>query len=287
MIEIREGSAADRDAILALRARCFPDDDREKQDPRFWDWEFGSGRTFVAVDDNRVVAHLGFVPQLAMLAVDAMTDPDYRRQHLFTRVAEFARDALKDSVPSSCAFQIRNAVLPGMVRAGWRPVAKAYVMVRPLALRAAPGVHTEDPRPRGAEELVLSLTTHTRDFIRWRFFSNPLWRYDVHANDDAYVITRRTVLRGLDSIAIADLGWRADCQRAERPLLREIYARGRAEGANVAAMLITLAHPAFPMIVRSGFLPSPHRFRFLLNDFASQHAGRRKWPLTWADTDHL
>jgi hypothetical protein len=40
--------------------------------------------------------------------------------------------------------------------------------------------------------------------------------------------------------------------------------------------------------VRSGFLPSPHRFRFLVNVFDDRiRLGRAKWALTWADTDHL
>lgn len=296
MIAIREGNAADREAILALRARCFPDDDREKQDPRFWDWEFAAGRTFVAEDDGRIVAHLGFVPQLAMLAVDAMTDPECRRRHLFSRVAAFARDALKDSVPSSCAFQIREAVLPGMVQAGWKPVAGAYVMVRPLRVvprfRGAALARLEPDidgpgRGGGIEDLNAPLSTRSREFLEWRFFCNPLWRYDVDANDDAFVISRRTMLRGLDAIAIADLAWRPQGERAVRALLREIYARGRAEGADVAAILLTFGHPAMPVVVRSGFFPSPHRFRFLLNDFASQRGRRRRWALTWADTDHL
>ena len=36
MIELREGSAADRDEILALRRRCFPDDDPEKPPRNCW-----------------------------------------------------------------------------------------------------------------------------------------------------------------------------------------------------------------------------------------------------------
>ena len=122
--------------------------------------------------------------------------------------------------------------------------------------------------------------------MRWRFFENPLWKYDVHAKDDAYVITRRTKLRGHDCVAIADLGWPKGKERAGRALLREVFAKGRVEGAELAAVLITLGHPALPVLVRSGFLPSPHRFRFLLNDFGKPVA-RKRLALTWADTDHL
>jgi len=293
MIEVREGRAGERDAILALRARCFAGEDPEKQDPRFWEWEFGNGgRSFVAVDGERVVAHLAFVPQLRMLAVDAMTDLEYRRQHLFSRVVECARDTLRESVRFSCAFQIREAVLPAMVRGGWKVAARAFVLVKALRVprvlgssgpRAHP--HTEEPRTREPEEPIPA-TTRTPAFLHWRFFTNPLWHYTVHANDDAYIITRRTTLRGLDSVAIADLGWPKGKERAGRALLREVFAKGRAEGADVAAVLVTLGHPALPTLARSGFLPSPHRFRFLVNDFGKP-LEQKRWALTWADTDHL
>ena len=311
-VEFREGSAADRDAILALRARCFPDEDREKLDPRFWEWEFGRGRYFVATDGERAVAHLGFVPQTyvierehvpALLAVDAMTDPDYRRQSLFSRVAAFARDALHGSVRMSTAFQIRDAVLPGMTRGGWVPIVRASVLVRPLSvrrfLRPLSRAESRDPGGRRAPDpsTTLGMTAGTvpkiaahgvrdEEFVRWRFLDNPLWHYDIDSEEGAYIVTRRTTLRGLDTVAIVDVGWRAGCERQGRVLLRRVFARGREEGADVAAVLITLGHPALPTLVRSGFLPSPHRFRFLMNDFGTPMK-RTKWALTWADTDHL
>ena len=319
-IEFREGSAADRDAILALRACAFPDEGLEKQDPRFWDWEFGKGRYFVADDAGRIVAHIGFVPQTyvvasesvpAMLAVDAMTDPDYRRQSLFSRVVAFARDALRDSVRLSSAFQIREAVLPAMTRGGWAPIVRAPVLVRPLSvkrfLRGGAGgppavAGTASPRRPAAGETagqrpaLPSLPDffaragahgdRSEDFLRWRFFENPHWHYTIDADDGAYIVTRRTMLRGLDTVALVDFAWRAGCERQGRGLLRQVFARGRAEGVDVAAVLITLGHPALPTLVRSGFLPSPHRFRFLVNDFG-RPLRRTKWALTWADTDHL
>lgn len=299
MIELREGAAADREEILALRKRCFPEDDREKQDPRFWDWEFGSGRTFVAVDGARCIAHLGFYPQTyvidgesvtAMLAVDAMTDPEYRRQHLFTRVAELARHKLRDAVQLSAAWQIRDAVLPAMATNGWKPLLRASVLVKPIALRSTPG---ELPVATAAlPELPMAGTVNraarTADYLDWRFKKNPLWQYAIDANDEAYVVTRRTTLRGYDTLAIADIGWRAGQSREARLLLRDAIARGRAAGVQLAAVLMTLGHPALPTLVRSGFLPSPHRFRFLVNVFdARLRLGRAKWALTWADTDHL
>lgn len=299
MIELREGTAADREEILALRRRCFPDDDLEKQDSRFWDWEFARGRTFLAVDGPRCVAHLGFYPQTylidgesvsGMLAVDAMTDPDYRRQHLFTRVAEYSRDKLRESVQLSTAWQIRDAVLPAMAVNGWKPLLRASVLVKPIALRATAGdlQNATAPFPDFPMLTTVNRAIRTPESLQWRFKSNPLWQYSVDANDDAYVVSRRTNLRGYDTLAIADIGWRAGQSREGRLLLRESIARGRAAGVQLAAVLMTLGHPALPTLVRSGFMPSPHRFRFLANVFDDRlRLGRAKWALSWADTDHL
>lgn len=299
MIELREGSAADREAILALRRQCFPEDDLEKQDPRFWDWEFGRGRVFLASDGPRAVAHLGFYPQTyvidgervsAMLAVDAMTDPEYRRQGLFNRVAALAREKLRESVQISTAWQIRDAVLPPMTENGWKSLLRASVLVKPVSLRSSPGSlplaagsFPDVPPLRGVNHGL-----RDGEFLRWRFGANPLWQYAIDANEEAYVVSRRTTLRGYDTLAIADLGWRHGQSREGRLLLREGIARGRAAGVQLAAALMTLGHPALPVLVRSGFMPSPHRFRLLVNVFDERvKLGHAKWGLSWADTDHL
>lgn len=296
MIELREGSAADRDEILALRKRCFPDDDLEKQDPRFWEWEFGRGRTFLAVDGARVVAHLGFFSQTylidgeqisAMLAADAMTDPEYRRQHLFTRVAAFARDALRESVQISTAWQIRDAVLPAMAANGWKPLLRASVLVKPVSLRSTDGSFATVPATFPELPPMRNVNQGLHD-LDWRFNQNSLWQYATDANEDAYVVSRRTTLRGYDTLAIAAIGWRPGQLREARVLLRDAITRGREAGVQLAAVLMTLGHPALPAFVRFGFLPSPHRFRFLVNVFDEKvRLNRAKWALTWADTDHL
>jgi hypothetical protein len=76
MIALREATPADAEAILALRRRCFPEDDIAKH--------FPVSRAFIAEAEGRPVAHLAFAgkqyvfegrPYSAALAMDAMTDP--------------------------------------------------------------------------------------------------------------------------------------------------------------------------------------------------------------------
>lgn len=300
MIEVREATRDDREAILALRARCFPGEDPEKQDPSWWDWEFARGRMFVAEEQGRLAAHLGFVAQPwviggrtydGMLAVDAMTDPDYRRQGVFHKVAAFARDTLRKDVALSTAFQIRDAILPPMQANGWEPVLRTPVLVKVLIRSGGvpPPVPPAASRQSEIAEQFLSRNAHvqrTADHLHWRFQQNAI--YTIDANEDAYVVSRRTMLRGYDTVAIADIAWREGKTRDARVLLHEVLARGKAAGAQLAAALVSLSHPALPALVRGGFLPSPHRFRFLVNVFDdSIRVSRARWALTWADTDHL
>jgi GNAT superfamily N-acetyltransferase len=239
MISFRE--SADRGGIAELRARCFPDDVIEKNWP--------IARTFVAEDDGRVVAHLAFMDKTygahrAALAMDAMTDPDYRRQGLFSRLAGFARDAIRDDYAFSTAWQIRPAVLPAMVANGWLPVLRAPVFVRPIFhARRASARHEQN--------------------------------YTITEN----LVTRETVLKGFSTLALVNLNKNAK---------REIKAAMRNTNCRLAAALLNWRHPALPLLLRMGFLPSPHRFRFLVNVFDPRFDPKReKWALSWADTDHL
>jgi len=290
MIELREATVADRDALLELRARCFPDDDREKRDPRFWDWEFRDGRMFVACDADRVVAHLGFVAQRyvidgvsapVMLAVDAMTDPEFRGRGLFGRVAMFARER----VGASVAWQIRTAVLGGMNGAGWERVSGARVLIKARVDgggdAAGPAVGTTALRMADVARDFFKGTYVERSeaYLRWRYFENPLWVYDVRATDDAYLVTRKTTLKNVSTLAIVDVAWRRNASRDASALLREALASTK---TTLAATLVTARHPALLWFVRHGFLPGPHRFNLLATGIAKQ-----KWSLCWGDTDHL
>jgi len=201
----------------------------------------------------------------AALAMDAMTDPAYRRQGLFSRVAAFARDSIRGDYAFSTAWQIRPSVLPAMVANGWEPVLRAPVFVRPLW--SATAVAAAIPKRQ------LRLPHSER-------FSAPF--YETLASDDAYVVTRATVLKGRRTLAIADLGGPA------RPLLKQAFAEAKRNGINLAAALLSWRHPSLPLLLRMGFLPSPHRFRFLVNVFDRRFDPRRvRWALSWADTDHL
>ncbi|HET8775560.1 MAG TPA: GNAT family N-acetyltransferase [Thermoanaerobaculia bacterium] len=268
MIAFREAAPADAPAILALRRRCFPDDELEKPRP---------SRMFLAEEEGRPVAHLGFIPQTYViggneyagaLAVDAMTDPDYRRQGLFRRVAAFARDAIRDQYALSTAWQIRPAVLSSMIATGWQPVLRAPVLIKPLLIEQGAGRRARCAGEKaGAVARVIGGSDSAYVRPHPDRFAAPYYEQSETCT------TRETTLKGHPTLAILDL--------TARPVLPKTTAR-------LAAALMTWRHPLLPQLLRSGFLPSPYRFRFLVNAFDPRiDAKRARWALTWADTDHL
>ena len=192
-MNFREATSVDRDAILDLRRAAFPKDDREKQQRDFWEWEFvrgyaGPARIFVAEAEGKIVGHLAAIPQRygelrGALAVDAMTHPDFQRQKVFSRVASFTAERLRDEFEIVTAFQIRDEVRGGMAAGGWVGAGELPVFLRPIipiARRASDSI-----RPLRDEEIDSFLVSEkirqkrTPDFLRWRYRENPHWRYGL------------------------------------------------------------------------------------------------------------
>lgn len=330
-IHFREGTAADRGAVLALRGEAFPDPDKDKRQADFWQWQFvegyaGEGRFFVAEAADRIVGHFGFLPQRYVagqairgaLAVDVMVHPEFRRQKVFSRLASFAADRLRDDFQIVTAFQIRRAVLGGMVAGGWHPVAKIPVLLKPLSLRrilrdlglplrdsasedvAAMGhsIRSIPPADFGQIDRLLAgpaiRQPRSVEFLHWRYARNPRWHYEMkgfYEGDElrAFVIHRPAILRGLRALAVADAGLAPRSEASLRELIGHVCAAARARGMGIASALLSRDHSAYGALRRSGFIPGPHRFRLLLQVFddALNAAGRGPWSLSWGDTDHL
>jgi hypothetical protein len=302
--QFREATAQDRDAILALRERCYADVDPEKRDPQFWDWEFANARVFVGEDSNGIVTHIAFVPYAGCdpsirvaVAVDAMTAPEARGGGAYSGLVAFAKNAVRDEVDAIHGYQIRQAVLGAMLRNGWVSAESIPVLVRPASFRALlKGNVTPRTRTESAETLTrdnaaeMARLARTREFIEWRFFDNPRWSYRVTGARDregrlvAWLVSRRTLLKGFDTQAIVDVAF-SDA-RAARRLIADAIAEAKGSGCALVAAFASRAHPARPLLRRSFFIPGPHRFRLLVYSFG-RTPRRKPWQVTWADTDHL
>ena len=263
---IREADVRDRDAILALRRAAFPDVDVEKQRADFWHWQFDRGRYFVAEEGGRVVGHLGFMPlREGMLACDAMVDPAMQGRGVFSTLATTATEIVRRDVPLVAAFQIREAVLPAMVRAGYIEVLRAPIVLRPtFAL------------PRRKVEARRDVVGRAGGWETWRFDQNPVWRYAEWRDERGYVVTRDAVLKGILTHCLVDFGG------DPRAAIRASIGDARRRGVMLTAALVSRDHPCFAALRRCGYFPGPHRFRFLVHGEAPARPA-----LTWASTDHV
>lgn len=322
-IDFREAAPDDRERILELRRVAFPDEDVEKQEPAFWQWEFrdgyaGPARIFVAVERERVVGHFAFVPQQyrvsgsdvrGALAVDVMTHPDWRGRGVFRRLGAFAVEGLRREFAFITAFQIREAVLPGMLANGWREHSAHRILLRPLSLRNLVARRSVQPHTgvsSATAEEVQSLNDaaeidalswyqpRSEAFVRWRYLQHPQRPYRIagaarHGRLAAYVVHRDATLRGFDTLAVCDVGCLADEGGTLRTLLRSVMRDARARGAQLVASLVGTSHPLRRVLLSLGIVPGPHRFRLLLQNFdpALESSLRGPFAFTWGDTDHL
>ena len=243
------------------------------------------------------------------LAVDAMTLPSARGQGAFTGVVRYAAEHNGHTIAT--AYQIRKPVLGAMLRGGWAVAERVPVLIRPIirlsrtrvedrhsclssssspaagerrgGQAGVPVLHSDDVWWMSGLGLTDGCVARTPEFLSWRFFENPHWRYRVTGiRERAYLVTRRTTLKGFDTLSIVDLAFRD--RRAARLLLRDAIAHARVDACTLAAAFVSRKHPAFWMFVRAGFLPGPHWFRLLVHP---PEQAKRTWRVMWADTDHL
>jgi hypothetical protein len=296
-LTFREATVRDRPAILALRERCFGATDPEKLNPRFWDWEFRDARVFVGERDGVIVTHLALLRYGGFaLAVDAMTAPEARGSGVYSGVVGHALEAVRHDFDVAHAYQIRDAVLGPMLRNGWSVAESIPVLVRPASIRALMKLPVV-PRSREGAGLLqrehaeeMASLARTREWIEWRFFDNPRWSYRVTGVRDAagklsaWLVARRTTLKGHDTLAIVDLAFRD--RKAALDLIRDAVAEAKSLGCTLAAAFVSRAHPARALLHRSLFIPGPHRFRLLVHNLG-RPPRMEPWRVTWADTDHL
>lgn len=148
----RTGTAADADAILALRRAVFGEVDAARLRPDVWHWQFsdnpaGAGYVRLAGDAGEVVGQYAAIPtrfhidgaaRTFAMSCDTMTHPAYQKQGMFVTLArelydEVARD---HGVTTVWGFP-NDASHPGFVgKLEWFDVHVFPTLVKPL--RSAP-----------------------------------------------------------------------------------------------------------------------------------------------------
>ncbi|MDQ1521284.1 MAG: hypothetical protein QOI55_2357 [Actinomycetota bacterium] len=149
-ITIREATAADLPAVLALLADSMA---RDSGDPRFealyrWKHEenaFGESPAWVAVDGDRIAGLRVFMrweflldgrAVRAVRAVDTATHPDYQGRGIFTKLTMHALDAVRADGVDFVFNTPNDQSRPGYLKMGWEVVGKLPVSVRPRSVPA-------------------------------------------------------------------------------------------------------------------------------------------------------
>jgi GNAT superfamily N-acetyltransferase len=145
--KVRDGNQRDREGILSLRGVVFGDEERDKLDPRFWDWEFTEGPAgksflYIVEDQNKIIGHFGDIPRwfsvqgevvLGTLSLDLMVHPDHWRKGIFAAMGRYGAEKVKqENGLFLIAFPIRLETILGLKKIGWREVAKLPVLVYPI-----------------------------------------------------------------------------------------------------------------------------------------------------------
>ena len=146
---VRPYLEGDEVQILRLRNKVFGDLDPVRRLPDVWKWQFRenpAGHGFCSLaedDDGNIVGQYAAIPSRFSIdgkqarlafAVDAMTHPQYRRQGLFTALAQDLYDRVEAEHNISTVWGFPNQrVLPAYnKRLGWRILPSIPVMIKPL-----------------------------------------------------------------------------------------------------------------------------------------------------------
>ncbi len=145
--KIRDGNEKDMEEILSLRRDAFGETEKDKLDPRFWQWEFmegPDGRAFIYIveDRNKMVGHFADIPRrfsvqgevvLGTLSLDLMVHHDYWRKGIFQAMGKYGAQKVKqENGLLLTAFPIRLETILGLKKIGWKEVVKLPVLVYPI-----------------------------------------------------------------------------------------------------------------------------------------------------------
>jgi len=148
--KVRDGNQSDMEGILSLRGIVFREEEQDKLDPKFWQWEFmegpdGKAFLYIVEDRNRIIGHFADIPRrfsaqgevvFGTLSLDLMVHPDYWKKGIFVAMGRYGAEKVKqESGRFLIAFPIRLETILGLKKIGWKEVAKLPVLVYPIRFR--------------------------------------------------------------------------------------------------------------------------------------------------------
>jgi GNAT superfamily N-acetyltransferase len=145
--QVRDGDEKDSGGILSLRRTVFGEQERDKLETKFWEWEFlkppdGKAFIYIAEEKGRVIGHFADLPRrfsvngkvvLGTLSLDLMVHPDFWRRGIFEEMGRYAVERVKMARGAFLtAYAIRNESIHGLTKIGWKKVVELPVLVYPI-----------------------------------------------------------------------------------------------------------------------------------------------------------
>jgi GNAT superfamily N-acetyltransferase len=141
-----------------------------------------------------------------------------------------------------------------------------------------------------ARSLTPIMGVRDRHFLEWRYLKHPTRSYSffrVMKEDEmrGYIVLAQRELLRFNAAVVVDL--LAIDEIAFGLLVQKAIKYGRGQGVDLLAVMVPEKHPYYRNLRRSGFLPSPKTFLYMVYPQSPEAAllDPHQWYVNWGDTD--
>lgn len=217
-MDIREATDEDIPEILQVLKASLGETSSKKSE-EVWHYKhidnpFGKSLVLLAIEDSKIIGvralmrwkwQRGDRKFSAYRAVDTATHPDHQGKGIFKKLTLKAIEIAKAEEGDFVFNTPNNQSKPGYLKMGWQPVSKLNVNLKPANpiywFNSSEHLDLEVKIQSTEEELNRLLidvnmnssysgqlyTPKNREYLRWRYESNPLQNYNVKATKDYYI----------------------------------------------------------------------------------------------------
>jgi len=284
----------------------------------YWLWRFrnnpsGQGVIELAWEGNLLVAHYAITSvylyingqdYLTGLSGTTMTHPSYRGCGLFPELARCTyKEMLDRRMPMVWGFPNTMSHRTFVCELGWQdicviPVLRLQLEHPCIASHLDNSYVCELPHVderfdrfwRKVKNDYDIIVRRDRDYIDWRYFSNPIEKYSLIAYmADEEILGYAVFKRYLNELQIVDILTGKDTVDAGKNLIAFIIAKSIKLGANSVSLWLNVTHPLHHALEKMGFRPEgPVMYLggLLLNQtFDKSTYDFRRWYFTMGDSD--
>jgi GNAT superfamily N-acetyltransferase len=215
---IRDAVSEDKDAIIVVLKASLGEADLPLSNT-IWNYKhednpFGESQVLLAIENDQVIGVRAFMKwkwQLkesiyeAYRAVDTATHPSHQGKGIFKKLTLNAIEVSKKEGTNFIFNTPNDQSRPGYLKMGWIPTGKIKVGLMPSfssffnfksfkreyeIQRTGDDLLLEELCNKWNSKLALSnkiFTPKSSNYLKWRYESNPLQKYEVYTHKDVYM----------------------------------------------------------------------------------------------------